>query len=90
MIKWFSNAWSKFETWVASWAPGFKTEFVAFLGILGNAAYLGQQYVQGLPAVPFANATVVATASVILFTLAFWLRGIGERTATSTGLAQLP
>lgn len=79
MLTWFSNVWTKFEAWVAKIAPGVKTEFVTFLGIIGNAAYLGQNYIQGLPAVPFANATILATTSVVLFTLAFWLRGIGDR-----------
>ena len=85
------NAWAKFEAWVASWMPGFKTMSVAVLGVIGNIAALGQDYLTQLTGLGsnVITGSKVAVASIVLFTLAFWLRGIGDRTA-SRGLAQLP
>ena len=86
-----TNAWASFEAWVASWFPGFKTIMVTILGVIGNAAALGQDYITQLTGLPnnVVTGSKVAVASIVLFTLAFWLRGIGDRTV-SRGLAQLP
>ncbi len=76
--------WNKFETWVASWMPGLKTKTVAALGILGSAAAPLQEYLTGLPLSTFMTGTQIAVVSGVLFTLVFWLRGIGERASTSS------
>jgi len=82
MLTSIKNAWNSFETWVASWMPGLKTEIVTGLGALGSLAALGQEYLTGLPNTTFMTATQMAIASTVLFTLAFWLRNIGVRTSS--------
>jgi len=76
---WLKEKWNKFDAWVASWAPGVKTKIVAALGALGNAAYTVQQFVIGIPANDIVNARNLVILNLILFTLAFWFRGMGER-----------
>lgn len=71
--------WASFEAWVASWMPGFKTHVVAGLGAVGSAAGVLQEYITGLPLSTFMTATQALIATTVLFTLAFWLRGIGDR-----------
>lgn len=78
-MSFITNAWAKFEAWVASWIPGLKTKVVAALGALGSLAALGQEYITGLPNSTFMTGTQMAMAATIMFTLAFWLRGIGDR-----------
>lgn len=78
---WIETKWASFEAWVASWAPGAKTRIVSGLGVLGTAAASLQDYISGLTGLPgnVVSGTQIATASLVLFTLAFWLRGIGDR-----------
>lgn len=71
--------WAAFEAWVASLMPGLKTKLVTGLGAIGSLAAVGQEYVTGLPLSEFMTGTQIAVATTVLFTLAFWLRGIGER-----------
>lgn len=73
--------WAKFEAWVASWAPGAKTKVVTGLGAVGTAAGASQEYLAGLTGLPgnVVSGTQIATFSLVCFTLAFWLRGIGDR-----------
>lgn len=78
-MSWLSNTWSKFETWVASWMPGFKTKTVTALGALGTAAAVLQGYVSGLPLEKFMNATQIAIASAVLFSLAYWFRSLADK-----------
>lgn len=71
---WLQNKWLKFEQWVASWAPGAKTQLVTALGVVGEGAALGQEYITGIPLDKFISGTTVTLISVGLFTLAFWFR----------------
>ena len=78
---WLKKLWDKFEAWVASWAPGAKTKLVSFLGLLGSIAYAGKDYIAGVGLDKFVTATQYSIIVAVLFTLAFWFRGIGERVA---------
>ncbi len=73
--------WGKFEAWVAGWWPGAKTKIVSGLGAIGMAAASMQDYISGLTGMPsnVVSGTQIAVTSLVLFTLAFWLRGIGDR-----------
>lgn len=78
-MSWLSNTWSKFETWVASWMPGFKTKTVTALGAVGSLAATLQEYVTGLPLSTFMTATQITIAGAVLFSLAFWFRHITDK-----------
>lgn len=78
-LLWVEDKWNKFEAWVASLMPGLKTRIVAGLGVVGSMAGVLQEYVTGLPLTEFMTATQIMIGTAILFTLTFWLRGIGER-----------
>jgi hypothetical protein len=82
-----STAWSTFEGWVAKVTPGLKTEVIAAAGLLGNVAALGQQYLTNLPTNDFITPSKLTAVNAGLFTLAFWLRNIGSRTAGPTPVA---
>lgn len=73
--------WAAFEAWVASWWPGAKTKIVTALGAIGSLAAMGQDYLTQLTGLPSntITGTKIAVASFVLFTLAYWLRGIGDR-----------
>ena len=73
------NGWNKFETWVYSWMPGWKTHVVTGLGALGSGAAVLQEYVTQLPLATFVNANQLALVTMILFTLAFWFHNMGSR-----------
>lgn len=75
---WLQNKWLKFEAWCASVAPGVKTQTVAFLGLLGNAAATTQEYFTGLPLDKFVTGTQLLVANVVLFSLAFWFRRLNK------------
>lgn len=77
------NTWSKFEGWVASWMPGFKTHIVTGLGAIGSIAAAMQEYVSGLPLSTFMTATQLAIATSVLFTLAFWFHNMSARNSVS-------
>lgn len=73
------SAWAKFEAWVASWMPGLKTHVVTGLGAISMGAASIQEYISGLPLSVFMNVTQVAVLTTVLFTLAFWFHGLGDR-----------
>lgn len=81
MLASIKNAWASFEAWVAKWWPGAKTLIVTALGAIGTLAASLQDYFTGLLGLPgnVVSGTQIATFSLIMFTLAFWLRGIGDR-----------
>lgn len=79
--------WSKFEAWVASWMPGFKTHIVTGLGVIGSAASILQDYVSGLPITTFMNATQLGLISLVLFTLAFWFHNMNGRVEARASLS---
>jgi len=76
------NTWTKFEAWIAKITPGLKTKLATGLGALGSLGAVGQQYVTQMPLTSFIKAEQIAIASFVLFTLAFWFRGIGDRVQT--------
>lgn len=80
MFTWITNTWNKFETWVASWMPGFKTYTVTALGAVGSAAGILQEYITGLPLDRFMTASQITIATAVLFTLAFWFRRLADKT----------
>jgi hypothetical protein len=78
-LSWVNQKWADFEAWVASHAPGWKTNTLALLGMIGDAAYSLQSFVTGLPAAAIMSAEAMLIFNVILYVLVFWLRGIGDR-----------
>lgn len=78
---WIANLWTKFEAWVASWAPGWKTQIIAGLGAVGEGAGALQEYFTGIPLDKFITGTQVAIVSVVLFSLAFWFRRLSNYNA---------
>lgn len=73
------STWAKFEAWVASWMPGFKTHLVSGLGAIGSGAGLLQEYISGLPLDHLMTASQILFLTGVLFTLAFWFHGLTER-----------
>ena len=71
--------WTQFENWVASWLPGLKTKITVALGFLGNTAYVLKDYISGLPIGEYFNTTNLLILNMVLFTLAYWFRGLGDR-----------
>ena len=80
MLQWLKDKWTSFEAWTASWFPGLKTKITVALGFLGNTAYVLKDYLSGLPIGEYINTTNLLIANMVLFTLAYWFRGLGERT----------
>jgi hypothetical protein len=81
MWTWIKDKWNRFQNWVASWAPGLKTKIATGLGAIGTFAAFAQQWVTGLPLDKFVSGTTIAIVSAVLFTLAFWFRGLANRDA---------
>lgn len=82
--------WKSLEGVVASVYPKAKTEFVAFLGIVGDLAYMGQDYLTQLTGLNsnVITGSKVVIANIVLFSLAFWLRGIGDRVADRASVSK--
>ena len=76
---WIKDKYNQFQNWAASWAPGLKTRLAAFLGFIGTAAAYGQEWITGLPLTQFVSGTTVTVATMVLFSLAFWFRGLANR-----------
>lgn len=73
------SVWGKFEIWVNSWFPGFKTLAIAGIGTLGSFAAAIQDYITNHPLDQIMSPKIVAIGSAILFMLVFWFHGMGER-----------
>lgn len=73
------SLWGRFECWVNSWFPGFKTYLMTGLGVVGSAAAVLQSFVTGLPLTKFISGETMAIASAVLFTLSFWFAKMGDR-----------
>ncbi len=80
MFNWIKDTWNTFETWIAGFLPGLKTKLTVLLGFAGNAAFVLKDYLSGLSLGDFINPTNLLIANMVLFTLAFWFRGLGDRT----------
>lgn len=78
----FKQYWQRFETWVYSWFPGYKTKAMAALGTLGSLAALLQQFVTGLPITQKISADTMLIVSSVLFTLSYWFKDMGSRVET--------
>lgn len=72
-----------FQDWVANTLPGWKTKFTVALGAIGNAAFVAKDYLGGLPLGEYLTTRNLTIANVVLFTLAYWFRGLGERETTA-------
>lgn len=79
MWVWLKDKWNKFQDWVASWMPGFKTQLVAGIGIVGSLAGMLQEYISGMPLGQFMTATQITVVTMVLFTLTFWFRQLANR-----------
>lgn len=86
MPSWLSNTWSwikdkyaKFEAWLNDITPGLKTRLCAGLGSVSSGAAWLQAYVTGMPTQTIVSAEKLAMASFILFTLAYFFHGLGDR-----------
>lgn len=80
-MNWLKDKWAKFECWVYSWFPGFKTKTMLTLGTLGTGAATLQSFITGLPITKWISAEMIAGLSAILYILAFWFQGMGDRVA---------
>lgn len=78
-FQWMGRLWDKFNDWVATWAPGLKTKIVAGFGALGSFAVAAQDYFNAMPMDKFVSGTTYAVGAGVLFTLAFWFRGMAKR-----------
>ena len=81
MFKWIKNKWAAFECWLDCLLPKVKVKLVTLGGMIYSAAVALQGYFQGLPLDKIVNPTTLLISNVVLFTLIFWLRNIGERVA---------
>lgn len=79
--QWLNAKRNAVQDWFASWLPGFKTRIVTVLGFLGSTAALLQEYITGLPIAELVTPTNLLIANMVLFTLAFWFRGLANREA---------
>lgn len=79
MLAWLKDKWAKFEAWVHSWFPGFKTRFVAGLGTAGMIAGYLQEYISGLPLTTWISTQTLMLISAGLFSLSYWFHGMGDR-----------
>lgn len=66
---WIKNKWSQFEGWVASKAPGWKTQIVAAIGWGSMSLATLQEMVTGLPLDQFITAKSIAITTGSLFIL---------------------
>ena len=69
------------EAFLTRIAPSVKTKITVFLGAAGNAAYYLKDYVAGLPLEKMVTVERLMLINAVLFTLAFWFKGMGERVA---------
>lgn len=88
MFTWLSNAWSSFEAWCDSWMPKVKTAVVTGLGVVGSGAAVLQQYITGMPTTTWVTTNQIAIASLVLFTLTFWLHGLTDRVTANASVPQ--
>lgn len=79
MWSWIKDKWNRFQDWVATWMPGFKTKLISGLGAVGMAAGVLQEFITGLPLSTFMTATQIAIVGVVLFSLTFWFRQLANR-----------
>ena len=71
--------WARFEAWVASWVPGLKTKLVSLFTAVSGAAAMFAEYLKTVDLSYLVNAKTLAISMIVLGTLTFWLKGIGER-----------
>ena len=71
--------WINIEKRVARWFPGFKTYIINALALIGTVAAALLAYVESVPFDRIVDAKVLGIVIVVLATLTFWLKGIGDR-----------
>lgn len=79
---WVSDKWNKFELWVASIAPGFKTHLTAFTLLVGNTAFEFKDYISQLPIealTKYMTADFIIGLNIALITLIFWFRRLANK-----------
>lgn len=76
---WIKTKWEQFENWIAGWLPGLKTKLITALGAVGSAAAIGQVWLTGIPLDKLVTPTAALIVTTVLFTLAFFFRGLGDR-----------
>jgi len=75
---WIKDGWIVFEKWIATYAPGWKTQIVNGLGMLGSGAAIAQEYIAQVPLDKFITAQSIVIVSLVLFTLSFWFRRLAN------------
>lgn len=83
MFTWIKTQYTRFNNWMASWAPGFKTRVATGLGAVGSGAAIAQEYITGMPVNKFVTTEQLGIVTLVLFTLAFWFRGLANRNVVS-------
>jgi hypothetical protein len=76
---WIKKKALAFHEWMKHIAPGVKTFIVAGLGAIGSLAATLQDYITGLPLGTIVKAEYITIATAVLFTLAFWFRGMASK-----------
>lgn len=85
-VAWVKNKWLKFEAWFnEKIVPGLKVKIVNALTGLGVAATAAAAYMQQVPLDKIISADKLAILLVVVTSLSYWLRGIGDRTKDISG-----
>jgi hypothetical protein len=86
MFNFFSNLWAgtkelwdRFEAWVAGWVPSLKTKLVSAATVVAGASSLFAEYLKTVDLSYLVNAKTLSITMIVLGTLTFWLRGLGDR-----------
>lgn len=79
MLNWISTKWAEFEAWLNTWLPGLKTKIMLALGFIGTSAASIQTFVTGLPVTHYITAETLSVTTAVLYALAYWLHGLGDR-----------
>lgn len=78
-MNWLSKQWASFEAWVHSWFPGFKTQAVNSVGVIGAGSAAAYEYIVGLPETKYLSKEALTITAAVLFTLSFWFKNMGDR-----------
>lgn len=72
-------AWAWWEEQVAKFLPGFKLLLINAFTVIGTSATAIAAYLKEVDLAQIVNAKTLAIAMIVVSTLSFWLRGIGDR-----------
>lgn len=79
---WVKDKWNKFGAWVASKAPGWKTQIVAAIGWGSMSLATLQEMVTGFPLDQFITAKTIAITTGTLFVLVTIFKHLSNKYST--------